>query len=190
MADPHGWDAQNQAIRAAQQAAQQRIQEDGRAGGAAFLARQPTTNPLERRAIEPTFPPTSPPAAPFAAVLAYCPTHNLWGCAYGQSEMRRALYEAHSAASRHGSQWCKDMSWIKATDGFILSPGYVMVFRNRDGTLRWGSGRSERSIRRKLRRRLNPDAKVLLLLSVREGVLVNNGLDLQIGWTEDMPGGM
>ena len=191
MADPHGWNAQNEAIRAKQAAAREQNENDLHAGGVALVGRQPAEpQPRKPPPVWPEPPASSAPHAMYSAAVAYCQNHNVWGCAYRQSEMRRALYEAHSAASRHGSEWCKDLKWISQTAGFILSPGYVMVFRNQDGTIRWGSGRSQRQIRRKLRDHLGPDAEVVLLLSVCRGVLVNHGLDLQIGWTKDMPGGM
>lgn len=190
MSDPHGWGAQNAAIKANRQAADRR-QEEFLHGGAVVNRRaeeNQVTPPVEQ-------PPsadassTAAPEFPYKAVVAYCALHDLWGCSFRQHETRRALYEAHSAASRHGSKWCPELQWTGWSAGY-LSPGYIVVFRNRDGTMKWGGGRSKRAIAERLRDHLDPHAEELLVLSVKRGVLESNGIDLQVGWTKDMPGGM
>lgn len=190
MSDPHGWDAQNRAIQAQRRAAQQRSEQDLHGGAAA--ARRKDEVHTASSTQEPAGgdeASTSPGQLPYWAAVVYCPHHNLWGCAVRQREQRRALYEAHSAASRHGSTWCPDLNWVARAAGY-LSPGYIMAFRNGNGGITLGGGRSKRAIAKKLRGRLDADAEVLLLVSVKRGVLVANGIDLQVGWTKDMPGGM
>lgn len=190
VSDPHGWEAQKQAVQAQRQAAQRRSEQE--MYGAAAAARRnsvPPANAAPRKPADRQDTSGSVAQAAYWGAVAYCPVHNLWGCAFRQGLLRRALYEAHSAASRHGSQWCPGLLWTSKGCGY-LSPGYMMAFRSKSGMVALGAGRSKRSIAKKLHAQLGKDADVLLLVSVRKGVLAAEGLDLQVGWTKDMPGGM
>lgn len=183
MSDPHGWGAQKAQIIANQQAAQQRQQEFLHAGAARH----------HERTDQGQQPPWQPPPLPqpkvksgsFWAVVAFCPTHQKWGCSYKRADSKRAFYEAYSAASGHGQTWCHDLMEIHETAGELLSPGYLMVSQTPSGDRWWRTGRSRRWMAWRLRRKLGRDAEPVLVVSVRRGVLVNKSLDLKIGWTDE-----
>jgi len=184
MPDPHGWNAQNQQIRINQQRGAQRYEAQTAAGAARFNQRQGEQEPQARG---PERDPPVPHAA-YWAVVAYCVEHNKWGCSFKVRNSKDAYYAAFSAACDSPIQWCLGVKWIHETAGWMFSPGYLMVRRNRAGKFGWDTGRHLRGIERELRRRIGRDSELLLLVSVRRGVLVNNGLDLQVGRGRDRPG--
>lgn len=169
MSDPYGWDAQNRQSQANQQAAARRHEQDMAAGHAVTRGQAGTAPPDPGRSQ----PPPSQPAGYWAA-LAHCPTHDRWGCSFGKAR-QLAIDEATSAACGPASGCRKEL--FGGLSGIVF-PGYLMVRRDYDGKLRWGSGRSRRSAARKLRRQIGADSELVLLVSIRDGVVVNEGLNI------------
>lgn len=179
MSDPHGWDAQNAAIQAQQQAAAAREQER-LAAGAAWAARQQQGEVGEQPA-----PATQP--APWAqwdgsywAAVSYCRIHDHWGCAFGAWNQGLAMWQSFAAASEDLRNHCDGLVWITQGSKSVLRRGYIVVGRGADGRLEWANGGSRRSAERRLRRRFGGDSALVLLASVRNGVLMNEGLNLTV----------
>lgn len=180
MSDPHGWIEQGAQIRAQEAAAAQRAQHEQAVGGHLHHQQHAGAISGQQHVSAPTYPRLK--KGRYWAYIAWCPEHDRWGCTYRQRSAKDGLFQAFSAASGRSEPWCPGVEQIRQRAGLVWPPGYLMVYADRSGAWEWRAGRYRRWMARRLRRRLGAGPELKLLVSVRRGVLTNDGLDLTVGW--------